>query len=183
MTAEPNVSWTIEYPVPQLSIDLQQDTLDWMIEKILPEAKFQLEKWNDSAGIGPLPDAPATCDSHNNGKSWPKKINGIIEDWQLVQIVVSSDCSGKITINGLARTTRDGSRSFPCFFKTSPRPIDLNDVYRFDTDGVQLPPVDTMDSVSKCGSTKHKLYDCKLRGEADDWEDEVQEEIPHKKSS
>jgi hypothetical protein len=117
------------------------DSLQYLMKKLLPLAESKVRKFRNLTVRPAATESSTTCKTHNNGKAWPAKIEGVLEDWQAINITESSDGSCKVTIQGLAKSTRDGTRSFSGFIRnarSASRSMDLDLIYRFDADGMSL---------------------------------------------
>lgn len=140
-------------------------TLDFLVNSLLPFAEHIIGQLHNKVSVWRHLSHLPIISPADNLTTWPEKLESLVEDWQLVYVQQSPDGSGKLSIQGLHRTARNGKRDFSSFHRSSPSPVDLNLVYHFDAGQSNFPPV-KMILNDQCGMTTSMAQQGRSNSEA-----------------
>jgi len=137
-----HLSWDLRERVNMMvfAADGNYLSLKYLKNELLPHAEATIRKLRTlQVPIKRyLSDLPTTCRTEL-GYDWPDGVESIVEDWQLASIKACPDGSGRISIQGLPRTSLLEKRDYLSFIRCTPNPINLDFVPRFDAGTASYP--------------------------------------------
>jgi serine/threonine protein kinase len=137
-----HLSWDLRERVNMMVVAADGDylSLNYLKGELLPHAEATIRKLRtQQVPIQRyLSDLPSTCRT-DMGQDWPDGVESLVEDWQLASIKENPDGSGRISLQGLPRTSLLEKRNYLSFICCTPNPVDLDFVPRFDAGTATYP--------------------------------------------